>query len=99
MRRGTTPQHTFTLPFDTAEIEKIRVIYAQGDIVKVTKKETDCKLSENNITVKLTQAETLRFNHRMKTDIQLRVVTHDGEALASEIMSVPTCRCLDNEVL
>lgn len=99
MRRGTTPTHTFTLPFDTSVVDKVRVIYAQGDIVKIVKKELDCELSRNTISVKLTQAETLRLNHRLKTDIQLRVVTHSGEALASGIVTVTTTQCLSDEVL
>jgi hypothetical protein len=99
MRQGTTPTHTFTLPFDTSLVSKIRVIYAQRDIVKVVKTEAEAELIGNQIVVKLTQAETLRLNHRLKTDIQLRVVTHDDEALASDIITVVTDRCLSNEVL
>lgn len=99
MRRGTNPTHTFTLPFDTSAVDKVRVIYAQSDIVKIVKKETDCELSGYTISVKLTQAETLRLNHRLKTSIQLRVLTHSGEALASGIVTMATTQCLSDEVL
>lgn len=99
MRRGTTPKHTFTLPFDTSAVAKARVIYAQGDVVKVVKKEADCELSGNTISVKLTQADTLRLNHKLKTDIQVRVVTHDKDAFASDIITVSTKQCLSDEVL
>lgn len=99
MRRGTTPTHTFTLPFDTNTVEKVRVIYAQGDIVKVVKKETDCKLSGNKISVKLTQQDTLRLNSKIKVDIQVRVVTRSEDSLASDIITVSVGRCLGSEVL
>ena len=99
MRRGTTPKHTFTLPFDTSLICKLRVIYAQSRVVKIVKKKTDAELSGNTVSVKLTQDETLRLNCRHKTEIQVRVVTHDGESFVSDIITVNTDRCLDNEVL
>ena len=99
MRRGTTPRHTFTLPFDTGNVSKVRVLYAQNDVLKIVKKETDAELSGNVISVRLTQAETLRLNCNLKTDIQVRVVTYDGDAFASDIITVKTERCLDSEVL
>lgn len=99
MRQGTTPKHTFTLPFDTGTVAKVRVTYAQGGVVKVVKKETDCEMFGDVISVRLTQVDTLCFNCKLKTDIQVRVVTRDGEVLASDIITVSTKRCLDHEVL
>lgn len=99
MRRGTTPTHTFTLPFSVDAINKVRVIYAQSEIVKIIKKESEVKLQGNQVVVKLTQQDTLKLNCKLKTDIQLRVLTHAGDALASKIYTLSTKRCLDNEVL
>lgn len=99
MRRGTTPRHTFTLPFDTSLIAKLRVIYAQRNIVKIVKKENDAEMNGNAVVVKLTQNETLRLNSRSKTEIQVRVVTHEGESFVSDIITVNTERCLMDEVL
>lgn len=99
MRRGTTPTHKFTLPFEVGACSKIRVIYAQGDIVKIVKKECDVETSGNTISVTLTQADTLRLKCTLKTEIQVRVLTHNGESLASDIITVDTDRCLSDEVL
>ena len=99
MRRGTTPTHTFTIPFDTGAIEKVRVVYAQSDMVKIVKRECDVEMEGNVISVTLTQAETLRLDCKLQTEIQLRVVTLAGEALASDIITVSTGRCLSDEVL
>jgi hypothetical protein len=41
MRRGTTPTHTFTLPFDTAMLSKVRIIYSQGNSPVVTRDNAD----------------------------------------------------------
>lgn len=99
MRRGTTPTHTFTLPFSVDVIDKIRVIYAQSEIVKFIKKKSDVQLNGNKVVVKLTQQDTFKLNCKLKTDIQLRVLTTSGDALTSDIYTLSTKRCLDDEVL
>jgi hypothetical protein len=99
MRQGTTPKHTFTLPFDTSIVAKVRVVYAQRDDVKIVKTEADAEMQGNNLSVKLTQEDTLQLNGSLKTHIQVRVVTHDGDSFVSDIITVNTDRCLDGEVL
>ena len=99
MRQGTTPTHTFTIPFDTGIVAKARVIYAQNNAVKIAKKEPDVKKTGNTISVKLTQEETLRLNHKFNTDIQLRILTNQGDSLVSDIITVSTEQCLSDEVL
>lgn len=99
MIRGTTPTHVFTLPIDVNTLEKIRVIYSQNGREIVTKTEGDCQLDGNKITVKLSQRETLGMKSTANVEIQLRVLTNGGDALASQIMSVTPVRCLSDEVL
>lgn len=99
MIRGTTPTHIFDLPFDTAVIKQIKIIYAQGDCVVFTKDAKTCHMGTNTVTVKLTQEETLMFDCRNHVQIQIRVLTLGGEALASDIQSVSVGKCLDNEVM
>ena len=99
MRRGTTPTHTFTIPFNTSEVSKLRVIYAQRDNIKIVKTEDDAELLDNKIVVKLTQADTLRLNCKLKTDIQIRILTHGGDSLVSDIYTRSVKQCLSNEVL
>ena len=82
MIRGTTPTHTFTLPFDVSVIKEIHVIYAQGR-VKLVKKKADCELSGNEVKVRLSQEETLMFCAALPFKVQVRVLTHIGDALAS----------------
>jgi hypothetical protein len=99
MRQGTTPRHTFTLPFDTGNVSKVRVIYAQRDNVRIVKTENDVEMAENTISVRLSQNDTFRLNHNLKTDIQIRVLTTDGDALVSDVFTVSTHQCLSEEVL
>lgn len=100
MRRGTTPLHTFTIPFDTSLLDCVKVVYAQDDKVILEKKNEGCVLDGNTVKVTLTQEDTFLFDCRKRiVQIQVRVLTLNNEALASEVLRVPVEKCLDNEVL
>ena len=99
MIKGTTPKHTFTLPFDTSIISKCKVVYGQGGVELFSKRTEDCVLDGNTISTVLTQEETLTFDYHKGVEIQLRVLTHSGEALASVTTTIGIAKCLDNEVL
>ena len=99
MRRGTTPEHTFTLPFDTSIISAARILYEQDNAVKITKTTEQCNFDGRVIAVKLTQAETLALMCNSTVKIQVRILTTDGEAMASDIITAFVDECLDNEVL
>ena len=86
MLKGTTPRHTFTLPIDTGLIKSIQIIYAQNDNVKLIKETEQCTLSGNTAVVKLSQEDTLEFEEETCVQMQVRVLLHNGDALASGIM-------------
>lgn len=99
MIRGTTPTHTFKLPFDASIVQKAMVIYAQNDAVVLEKQAQDCTMQDNEISVTLTQEDTLKFDCHFKVQIQLRILTNQGQALASDIHIVSVGKCLNDEVL
>lgn len=100
MIRGTTPTHIFILPFDSKNIDKIKITYSQLDKVILTKSNKDIILSGSEATVILTQSETFKFSEKNgAVSIQVRVVTTGGDALASKIMTAGVGKCLDSEVL
>lgn len=99
MRRGTTPTHTFTIPFDTAMVDKIEIVYAQGDMEVLRKGTEDCTLEGQTITTQLTQNDTFLFNTANNVQIQLRIMDKDGNVFGSDIMVVSCKKCLSNEVL
>lgn len=102
MMRGTTPTHTFHLPFDTSLVRSVRVIYLQrqlGNALRLTKETDACALDGAAIRVTLTQEDTLLFDSRLPVEIQLRVLTHTGQALSSKPIAVDVGECLDGEVL
>lgn len=99
MRQGTTPTHTFTLPFDTSTLSAVKITYAQSGEVKLQKKTPDCVLSGNTVTVELTQEDTFLFEADKTVLIQVRVLTLGGDALSSAPVRVSVYVCLDKEVL
>ncbi len=95
MIRGTTPTHVFRVPFTAEEIRSVRVLYAQGDALVLTRTKTDCTVTDGEITLTLTQTETLRFAEGAPVQVQLRVLTADGRAFASRVMTLPLAKCLE----
>lgn len=99
MIRGTTPIHTFTLPFDVSVIKTVKVIYAQDDIQLFCKRTEDCELDGSVIRVGLTQEETFLFDCKKQVQIQIRVLTLNGDSISTDVINVSVKKCLDYEVL
>lgn len=99
MRRGTTPKHIFTFPFETSLIKQLKITYVQRDKIILEKYLADCELDVNTASVTLTQEDTFLFVNSGDISIQVRILTHGNEALASSIYTVTTRACLDREVL
>ena len=99
MIRGTTPTHIFTLPFDASVVQSMRVIYSQDGTPVITKTLENCTIEAEAVSVKLSQEDTLAFDYTKLVEIQIRVLTPAGDALASDIICVSVARCLENEVL
>lgn len=99
MIRGTTPTHIFTLPFGIETIKTIQIIYAQNGAEKLTKSNADCTLEGNTVKIRLTQEDTFKFADDVCVEVQVRVLTTGGDALASRVMRVRCHDCLSDEVL
>ena len=99
MNIGTTPTHTFKLPFDTKVIKELKITYAQDGQIKLEKRYKDCTLNEDEVSIKLTQEETFLFDAIKNIEVQMRILTQAGDALSSDIRVVGAKRCLDSEVL
>ena len=99
MIRGTTPTHTFNIPFDTSMVKEVKILYAQDDVKLLEKKNGDCTLAGQSISVTLSQEDTFLFDSKKPVEIQIRVLTLGGDALASIPEKVGVSKCLDSEVL
>lgn len=96
---GTTPTHTFNIPFDVSNIAMVRVIYAQNNNVVLTKTNEDCVLEDNTVSVTLTQEDTFLFDHTLPVEIQLRILTVNGTSLGSIPKKVGVTKCLEDVVM
>lgn len=104
MYRATTPTHTFTLPINTNTLSEILVSYKQG-AVTLDKHYQDgtlpsgMTLDGDKVIVKLTQDETKLFRPNAQADVQVRVLTASGDALASKRFGITVNSVINDEVL
>ena len=99
MIRGTTPTLEFTVPFDTELLAEAYVTLSQNRVIVVDKALSECQCNGNKLTVRLTQEETLKLKCDCNTEIQVRARMIDGNAVASNIMTVDTNRILKDGVI
>lgn len=101
MIRGTTPTLEFTLPFDCSLLTEMYITFAQYGTTVLEKSMADCTCSGTLVTLSLSQEDTLKMNQdRMAiAEVQLRVRTKDGSALASNIMQIRVDRILKEGVI
>lgn len=101
MIRGTTPTLEFTLPFDCSLLTEMYITFAQYGTTVLEKSMADCTCSGTLVTLSLSQEDTLKMKQdRMAiAEVQLRVRTKDGSALASNIMQIRVDRILKEGVI
>lgn len=87
MFRGTTPTHTFKTNINLTEA-RVFVTYVQDGRTILEKTGQDVSVTNNSVSVTLTQKETLAFKPSKRVNIQIRYVFQDGTAGASNVMNV-----------
>ena len=96
MIRGTTPILNFTLPFEVSELSEYWITISQRyENIKIDKTSEDCTASGSEITLTLTQEDTLKLMPDKPAYIQIRALTADDDyAIASTIV-----RCSVSDIL
>lgn len=87
MVRGTTPTIKYHIGLDTSTIIECVVSFKQANIELFQKKYDDVELSNEMVSVTLTQTETLGF-HAGKLITQIKVKTQDGKVYASPMLEM-----------
>lgn len=98
MVRGTTPIHSFGTSTDLRGAV-VYVTYKQGDTTILEKSNKDMLITEDGITIMLTQADTLRFKVGMPVKIQIRYTMPNGVSEASNIINATVDEVLKNGVI
>lgn len=90
MRRGTTPTLVFTVEpvLDLSTLAEAWLTIRQAE-VEITHSLPDLVPTEGGFSVTLTQAETLGLSASASCRVQLRALTGAGQAMASNILSLP----------
>lgn len=107
MIRATTPIHSFLFDVDPIVYDRVLITYSQGDNIVLEKTKEDLTIEPieegegYRAWYRLTQEETNRFSNKpgQRIYVQIRVLTHAGEALASEKKLLHIQDVLNDEVL
>lgn len=111
MIRATTPKHSFIFAEDPAQFEKILITYKQGGNIVLEKTQDDLTFEEQEnpcsgetehvAWYRLSQEETKLFSPTGggTCQVQVRVLTPGGEALASDKKNISVQDVLNDEVL
>lgn len=99
VRPGTTPIICFYLPFEYDVVAEMWFTVAQRGTELFTKYKNEMEVEGSKIIVRLTQEETLRLNSNQKVDIQVRILTTGGDALASQIVTMEVDKILKGGVI
>ena len=86
MRRGTTPTITISTDIDLTEASNFYLTFKQGDRVIFEKTLDDVTITEDSVSVWLTQAETLALKDGRMVSFQIRATLGD-QKVASNIMT------------
>ena len=108
MVRGTTAQFKFSLPYDYSEIEVARVVFWQPGNngtteapLPIYKSLAQCCGTNNpkELSVTLSQSETLRFSDKLKAKVQLSAKTFEGTRFASKQELITVYPIYDDSIL
>lgn len=98
MRRGTTPTNIFHTDIDLRDADVVYITYAQQGRPVIEKTGEDSTITENSVTVMLSQAETLKLRNA-EVEIQIRARFPSGRAVASDIIKTTAERVLKEGVI
>lgn len=94
--RGVTSYHDFNHPYPVTMLGEIRVIYRQNGrtvLIKDWKKDrpgSGIKASDGRVTVRINEAESLKFMDSATVKIQIQIRDVEGEIIKSDIMTAVT---------
>lgn len=109
MFRATTPTHTFLFDVDPdVSYSDILITYAQGNKIVLEKQKSDLTFEGSQViegetvylaSLHLTQEESNKFQPIKTVNVQVRALTYNNEAVASNKIPVSVKDVLNDEVL
>lgn len=99
MIRGTTATLICTLPFEVNTLQYAYFTIMQDNRIIIDRQIECSSQSGDKIEVHLSQEDTLKLKEKHQAEIQLRAITFDGEAVASNIITTYVERILKDGVI
>ncbi len=97
--KGTTPTLQFHLPFDADIMEWCDIVFSQSGIMVYKKTLADCEWHGNELLLRLTANDTMRFDETEDLAIQLHIgfptVQTQKTIISSAIMLAEVANLLD----
>ena len=104
MRRGTTSNQTFTLPFVLSNPAKVKVTYKQYGYMMLEKNLEDLTLTvdqeeeKTQLSLQLSEKETLKF-YPGYANVQVRILASNGQVYTSMSRAFPVLPMHNNEAM
>lgn len=98
---GSTAVHTWYLPFDLEDIDKVRVTYQQNGqtIFEYETNEFEAEEEGCSFALELTQEDTLGFQEKVLCKAMLNVLFKDGARVPSKTVTFPVGEQFYEEVM
>lgn len=96
MRRGTTPTLTFTTDMDLTQFSRV-ILTLKGSNQQIDLEAERLSVASDSLSCTLTQEETLRF--KGSVEAQVRAISSEGTAVASDICKLDFKRILKEGVI
>lgn len=96
---GTTPTHKFLLSCGVDNIKAAEVVYCQHDRVVLRKMTEDFVMSDNVLSLKLSQNDTFSFCPDETIELQLRVRLNDDTVPPPLTFRIKPKKCYSREVI
>lgn len=97
--RGATITNVFDVSIDLTDAVVLYITYKQYGRTVLEKQLEDCTVTQDKITVDLTQAESLKFAENKSVQIQIRARLSDNSAHVSNIMETTASELLKEGVI
>lgn len=99
MYKTTTPTFKLKIPYTADEIDNFVLSLVQQGLTVFTFTQDDCVVTDNLITLTLTQEQSAVFVHRYPIHLQVRIMLTSGVVVSSAVEHIYVHRSLNTTIL
>ena len=99
MYKTTTPTFNLIIPYKADEINNFVLSFVQQGQTVFTFTQDDCVVTDNKITLTLSQEQSAVFVHRYPIHLQVRIMLSSGVVVSSAVEHIYVHRSLNDSIL